>query len=109
MVLGKFEMGFSMMPVNVTALAPLVVPEQPEGEWFDTLTNTPAVATSLETLSWLRTPNSPSLGKQAYDSDTGPTSLVYGPEESDAQTGPSSPTIGPMESSGSNGQDDPED
>ena len=36
---------------DVTALAPLVIPEQPEGEWFDALANTPAVATPLETLS----------------------------------------------------------
>ena len=94
---------------DVTALAPLVIPEQPEGEWFDALADTPAVATPLETLSWLRTPNSPSLGKRTYDSDTSPASLVYGPAEYNALTGPSGPTTGPMEPSGSNRQDDPED
>ena len=93
----------------VTALAPLVIPEQPKGEWFNTLADTPAVATPLETLSWLRVPDSPSLGKRTYDSETGPASLVYGPAEYDALTGPSSPTTGPMEPSGSNGQDEPED
>ena len=93
----------------VTALAPLVIPEQPEGEWFDALADTPAVATPLETLSWLRTPDSPSLGKRTYDSDTSPASLVYGPAEYNALTGPSGLTTGPTEPSGSNGQDDLED
>ena len=61
---------------DVTALAPLVIPEQPEGEWFDALADTPAVATPLETLKWLRMPESPSLGKRMYDSDTGLASPV---------------------------------
>ena len=95
--------------VSVTALAPLVIPEQPGGKWFDALADTSVVATPLETLSWLRAPDSPSLGKRTYDLDTGPASPVYGPAEYDALTGPSSLTTGPMEPSGSNGQDDPED
>ena len=37
----------------VTTLALLTIPEQPEGEWFDALAETPAVATPLETLDWL--------------------------------------------------------
>ena len=92
----------------VTALTPLVIPEQPKGEWFDTLADTPAVATPLETLHWLCMPNSPSLGKRTYDSDTGLASPVYGPAEYDVITGLDRPT-GPTELSGSNGQDDPED
>ena len=93
---------------DVTALAPLAIPEQPEGEWFDALAETPAVATPLETLSWLRTPDSPSLGKRTYDSDTGPASPASERAQYEALTGPSGPA-GPAESSGSNGQDDPED
>ena len=93
----------------VTALAPLVIPEQPEGEWLDALADTPAVATPLETLSWLRTPDSPSLGKRAYDSDTSLASLVYGPAEYDVLTGPDGSTARLANPSGSNGQDDLED
>ena len=93
---------------DVTALAPLAIPEPPEGEWFNALADTPAVATPLETLDWLRMPDSPSLGKRTYDSDTSLASPVYGPAEYDAITGPDGP-IGPMAPSGSNRQDDPED
>ena len=93
----------------VTALAPLVIPEQPEGEWFDALANTPAVATPLETLDWLCSPDSPSLGKRTYDSDTGPTSPIYGPAEYDALTRPDGLTARLTNLSGSNGQDDLED
>ena len=46
--------------VGVTALEPLVIPEQLEGEWFDALADTPVIATPLETLEWLRGPDSPS-------------------------------------------------
>ena len=90
---------------HVTALAPLIIPEQPKGEWFDALAKTPAVATPLETLNWLRTPDSPSLGKRTYDSDTGPAS----PVGYSVLPGPDGPIAGPMELSGSIGQDDPED
>ena len=102
-ILDHYETAF------VTALAPLVIPEQPEGEWFDALTDTPAVATPLETLSWLRTPDNPSLGKRAHNSDIGPASPVSGPAEYDALTGPDGLTAGLANPSGSNGQDDPED
>ena len=95
--------------IYVTALAPLVIPEQPEGKWFDILADTPAVATSLETLQWLHMPDTPSLGKRTYDSDTGPTSPIYGPAEYNVLTGMDRPTAGPANPSGSNGQDDPED
>ena len=88
---------------------PLVIPEQPEGKWFDALADTPAVATPLETLSWLCMPDSPSLGKRTYDSDTGPASPVYGSAEYDALTGPSGPTTGLTELNGLNGQGNPED
>ena len=90
---------------------PLVIPEQPKGEWFDALADTPAIATPVETLEWLHVPDSPSLGKRTYDSDTGPASPAYGPAEYDALTGPDGldGPIGPMAPSGSNGQDDPED
>ena len=98
-----------LLAIAVTALIPLVIPEQPKGEWFDALADTPAVATPLETLSWLCMPDSPSLGKRTYDSDTGPASPVYGPAEYDALTGPSGPATRSTEPSGSNGQDDPED
>ena len=93
----------------VTDLMPLVIPEQPKGEWFDALVDTPVVATPLETLEWLRTPDSPSLGKRTYNSDTGPASLIYGPAEYNAITGPDRLTTGLTEPSGLNGQDDPED
>ena len=88
---------------------PFDIPKQPETEWFNTLANTPAVATPLETLEWLCVPDSPSLGKRAYDLDTGLTSLVYGPAEYDTSTSPESPMTGLMVLSGLNGQDDPED
>ena len=93
----------------VTALAPLVIPEQPEGEWFDALADTPAVATPLETLNWLHAPDSPSLGKRAYDSDTGPASPTSERAQYEALNGPSGPTTGSAEPSGSNGHDDMED
>ena len=89
----------------VTALAPLVIPEQPEAEWFDALANTPTVATPLETLKWLRAPNSSSLGKRTYNSDTGTTS----PVGCDTMTSLDGPMTGPTIPSGSNGQDNPED
>ena len=54
-------------------------------------------------------PDSPSLGKRTYDSDTGPTTLVYGPAEYDVLTGPNSPTTRLTEPSGLNRQDDLED
>ena len=92
----------------VTALEPLVIPKQPEGKWFDTLADIPAIATPLETLEWLRRPNSSSLGKRTYDSDTGPASPEYRPAEYNASTNPDGLTR-PMAPSGSNGQDDPED
>ena len=87
------------------------IPEQPEGEWFDALAETPAVATPLETLYWLRTPDSPSLGKRTYDSDTGPASPTSEQAQYDALSGPTGATgpTGPTGPSGSNGQDDPED
>ena len=94
---------------DVTALAPLVIPEQPEGEWFDALANTQAIAMPLETLKWLCAPNSPSLGKRTYNSDTGPTSPVYGPAEYNAMTGPDRPTPRLTALSGLNGQDNLED
>ena len=97
------------MTESVTALAPLVIPEQPEGEWFNASAKTPAMATPLETLNWLYTPDSPSLGKHVYDSDTGPASPVYGLAEHDELTGLDGPTAGPTDPSGSNGRDDPED
>ena len=89
----------------------MVISEQPEGEWFDALANTPAVATPLETLSWLHMPDSPSLGKRTYDSDTGPASPVSEQVQHNALSGPTGPTgpAGPAGLSGSNGQDDPED
>ena len=87
----------------------MVIPEQPEGEWFDTLADTPAIATPLETLQWLRTPDSPSLGKRTYDSDTGLASPVYEPAEYDVSTGLDGPITRSTISSGSNEQDDPED
>ena len=96
------------MGLSVTALAPLNIPEQPEGEWFDALAETPAVATPLETLYWLRTPDSPSLGKRTYDSDTSLASPTSEQAQYDALSGPSGPA-GPAEPSGSNGQDDLED
>ena len=98
---------YSRLEGDVTTLVPLVIPEQPEGEWFDALADTPVIATPLETLSWLRAPDSPSLGKCTYDLDTGPASPTYGAEYN-AITGPDRPT-GPTALSGSNGQDDPED
>ena len=88
---------------------PLTIPEQPKDNWFNALADTPAVAMPLETLEWLRTPGSPSLGKRTYDLDTGPMSPVYGPAEYDALTSPDGPTAGPAEPSESNGQDNPED
>ena len=94
---------------DVTALAPLVIPEQTKSEWFDALAETPAVVTPLETLQWLHTPDSPSLGKRTYDLDTGPASPIYGPAEYDAMTGLDQPATGPTAPSGSNGQDDLED
>ena len=93
----------------VTALIPLVIPEQPEGKWFDALADTPKIAMPLETLEWLRVPDSPSLGKRTYDSDTGPASLVYGPAEYDMTADPDGPITRPTAPSGSNRQDDPED
>ena len=100
---------YSKLEGDVTALTPLVIPKQPEGEWFDALADTPTVATPLENLSWLYEPGSPSLGKRTYDSDTGPASPVYGPAEYNALAGPDGPTAGPATPSRSNGQDDPED
>ena len=88
---------------------PLVIPKQPEGEWFDALANTPAVATPLETLEWLCAPDSPSLGKRTYDSDTGPASPVYGLAEYNRLTGPDGLTARLTEPSGSNRQDDLEE
>ena len=94
---------------DVTTLTPLAIPEQPEGKWFDALANTPAIAMPLETLKWLCAPDSPSLGKRTYNSDTGPTSPVYGPAEYNAMTGPDRPTPRLTALSGLNGQDNPED
>ena len=54
-------------------------------------------------------PDSPSLGKRTYDSDTSPASPVNGPAEYDAIAGPDGPITGLTAPSGSNRQDDPED
>ena len=88
---------------------PLTIPEQPKDNWFNALADTPAVASPLETLAWLHAPNSPSLGKRTFHSETGPNTLRHGPAKYEAITGPDSPIARPMELSGSNGQDDPED
>ena len=88
---------------------PLVIPEQPKAEWFDALADTPAVAMTLETLEWLRAPDSPSLGKRTYNLETSPASPVYGPAEYDVLTGPDGPIARPTDPSGLNGQDNPED
>ena len=95
--------------MRVTALMPVTIPEQPEDNWFDDLANTPAVASPLEMLAWLHAPDSPSLGKRTYYSETGPSTPRYGPAKYDAITGPSGPISGPTIPSGSNEQDDPED
>ena len=87
----------------------MVIPEQPKGEWIDALTDTPAVATPLETLNWLHAPDSPSLGKRAYDSDTGPANPTSERAQYEALNGPSGLTTGSAEPSGSNGHDDMED
>ena len=100
---------YSGLEGDVTALAPLAIPEQPKDNWFDALANTPAVASPLETLAWLHAPNSPSLGKRMFHSETSPNTPRYGPAEYDAITGPVGPTTGPTELSGLNGQDNLED
>ena len=101
----------TLIPITdgVTALAPLTIPEQPEAEWFNALADTPVVATPLETLEWLCTPDSPSLGKRTYDLNTSPASPVYGSAEYDMMTGPDGLTAGLMTLSGLNGQDNLED
>ena len=94
---------------DVTALVPIAIPKQPDDNRFDALADTPAVASPLETLAWLHAPNSPSLGKRAFDSETGPSTPRYGPAEYDAITGLTGLTSGPTEPSGSNEQDNSED
>ena len=83
----------------VTALAPIAIPKQPEDNWFDALADTPAVASPLETLAWLHAPDSPSLGKRTFHSETGLNTPRYGPAEYEAITSPTGPTrkrlIGP--------------
>ena len=93
----------------VTALMPVTIPKQPEDNWFDALADTPAVASPLETLAWLHAPDSPSLGKRMYYSETGPSTPRYSPAEYDTISSPSGPISGPTIPSGLNKQDDPED
>ena len=87
----------------------IAIPEQPDDNWFDALADTPAIASPLETLAWLHAPDSPSLGKRTFHSETGPNTLRYGPAEYNAITGLTGPTTRPTDPSGSNEQDDPED
>ena len=96
---------YSRLEGDVTTLVPLVIPKQPEAEWFNVLADTPAVTTPLETLEWLCMPDSPSLGKRMYDSETGPSSPTYQPAEYNTMTGPTRLT----ELSGLIGQDNLED
>ena len=103
---------YSRLEGDVTALTPVTIPEQPDDNWFEALADTPAVASPLETLAWLHAPNSPSLGKRVFHSETGPSTPRYGPAEYNTISGPSGltgPTPGPTEPSGSIGQDNPED
>ena len=99
---------YSRQEGDVTTLMSLAIPEQPKDEWFETLANTPAVASPLETLAWLHAPDSPNLGKRTFHSETSSNTLRYGPAEYNAITGPTGPTK-LTKLSGSNEQDDLED
>ena len=94
---------------DVTTLMLLAIPKQPKDNWFNMLADIPAVVSPLETLAWLQMPDSPSLGKRTFHSETGPNTPRYGPAEYEAITDPDGAIARPTEPSGSNEQDDLED
>ena len=94
--------GSAAIIVFVTVLMPLAILKQPNANWFDTLADAPAVASPLETLKWLHAPDSPSLGKRMYYSETSLSTLRYGPQEYNMLTSLDGLTAKPMDPSGSN-------